>query len=75
VRALRERSGPAVIVGTDPNLLELAEVAVALPERLADWAAAFVAVLPAQAAALWLAERFGVEVDHPHRLEKVTLTR
>jgi glutamine---fructose-6-phosphate transaminase (isomerizing) len=75
VKALRERSGPAVIVATDRGLLELGDVPVALPERLADWAAAFLAVLPAQAAALWLAERRGVEVDEPHGLHKVTLTR
>jgi hypothetical protein len=48
VPTLRERSWPAVIVG---RVLELADVAVALPERL------------------------GVEVDRPHRLQKVTLTR
>jgi glutamine---fructose-6-phosphate transaminase (isomerizing) len=75
VKALRERSGPAVIVAADRGVLELGDVSVALPERLADWAAAFVAVLPAQAAALWLAERRGVEVDEPHGLHKVTLTR
>jgi glucosamine--fructose-6-phosphate aminotransferase (isomerizing) len=75
VRTLRERSGPAVVVAVDPGVLELGDVAVALPERLADWAAAFVAVLPAQAAALWLAERRGVEIDEPHGLHKVTLTR
>ena len=72
---LRERSGPAVVVSTDPGVLELADVPIALPDRLADWAAALAAVIPAQAAGLWLAERLGVEVDHPHRLEKVTLTR
>jgi glutamine---fructose-6-phosphate transaminase (isomerizing) len=75
IRELRERSGPAVVVATDPRVLELADVPISLPERLADWAAALLAVLPAQAAALWLAERLGVEVDHPHRLQKVTLTR
>jgi glucosamine--fructose-6-phosphate aminotransferase (isomerizing) len=75
VRALRERGGPAVIVAADRGVLELADVPVALPERLADWAAAFVAIVPAQAAALWLAERRGVEVDEPHGLHKVTLTR
>jgi glucosamine--fructose-6-phosphate aminotransferase (isomerizing) len=75
VRALRERSGPAIVVGTDRDVLQLADVPVPLPERLADWAAAFAAVVPAQAAALWLAERLGVEVDRPHRLQKVTLTR
>lgn len=75
VKALRQRAGPAVIVTAAPGLLEQGDVRVALPERLADWAAAFVAVLPAQAAALWLAERRGVEVDEPHGLHKVTLTR
>jgi glucosamine--fructose-6-phosphate aminotransferase (isomerizing) len=59
---LRRRGGPAIVVGADQNAAE-------------DWLQAFLAVLPAQAAGLWLAERLGVEVDHPHGLHKVTLTR
>jgi glutamine---fructose-6-phosphate transaminase (isomerizing) len=75
VRDLRERTGTTVIVSADRRVLELADLSVPLPERLADWAAALVAVVPAQAAALRLAERRGVEVDEPNGLHKVTLTR
>jgi glucosamine 6-phosphate synthetase-like amidotransferase/phosphosugar isomerase protein len=36
--------------------------------------ASILAVVPAQAAALRLAERSGIDVDHPHGLRKVTVT-
>jgi glutamine---fructose-6-phosphate transaminase (isomerizing) len=75
VRALRERAGPTIVVAADQDVLDLADIPVALPAAVDDWLAAVLAVLPAQAAGLWLAERLGVEVDHPHGLEKVTLTR
>ena len=47
----------------------------ALPPGLPDWVGALAAVVPAQAAALRLAELRGVEVDRPNGLTKVTLTR
>ena len=71
---LRRRSGPLVIVSPDRVLLELADVPVGLPTDLSDWVAAFLAVLPGQAAALQLAEQRGVQVDLPHGLSKLTLT-
>ena len=72
--ALRRRSGTTVTVSTDERLLALADVPVPLPEGLPGWAAAILAVIPAQAAALRLAERSGVRVDAPYGLSKVTLT-
>jgi len=75
VEALRRRGGPTIVVAADQDVLALADVPVELPNGLDDWALALLAVLPAQAAGLWLAERLGVEVDHPHGLDKVTLTR
>jgi glucosamine--fructose-6-phosphate aminotransferase (isomerizing) len=71
---IRARAGFTVAVAADPRVLDLASVAVPLPDRLPDWAAAIVAAIPAQAAALRLAELRGVEVDRPHGLSKVTLT-
>src|SRR5262245_18121520 len=73
--SLRDRSGPVVVVAQSLELLDLADVPVPLPPGLADWAAALVAVVPAQAAALRLAELRGVDVDAPRGLHKVTLTR
>ena len=72
--ALRRRSGTTVAVSTDERLLALANVPVPLPDGLPAWATAIVAVIPAQAAALRLAERSGVRVDAPYGLSKVTLT-
>jgi glucosamine--fructose-6-phosphate aminotransferase (isomerizing) len=72
---LRERAGVSVAVSADPELLEQADVPVPLPPGLPSWAAPIVAIAPAQAAALRLAEVGGVSVDSPHGLSKVTLTR
>jgi glutamine---fructose-6-phosphate transaminase (isomerizing) len=72
--ALRRRSGRTVAVSADDRLLALADVPVPLPADLPGWAAAMLAVIPAQAAALRLAERAGVAVDSPHGLSKITLT-
>jgi glucosamine--fructose-6-phosphate aminotransferase (isomerizing) len=71
---LRLRAGVSVAVSRDPDLLVQADVAVALPAGLPAWAAPIVAIVPAQAAALRLAEIRGVAVDSPHGLWKVTLT-
>ena len=73
--ALRGRAGLMVAVSDDEELLAAADVAVALPSGLPARAAPFLAVVPGQVAALRLAELRGVEVDSPHGLSKVTLTR
>jgi len=73
--ALRGRAGVVVAVSDDEELLATADVAVRLPSGLPAWAAPFLAVVPGQVAALRLAELRGVEVDSPHGLSKVTLTR
>ena len=72
---LRERAGVSVAVSADPELLHQADIPVPLPPGLPSWAAPIVAIAPAQAAGLRLAEVRHVPVDHPHGLSKVTLTR
>jgi glucosamine--fructose-6-phosphate aminotransferase (isomerizing) len=72
---LRERAGVSVAVSADPDLLHQADIPVPLPAGLPSWAAPIVAIAPAQAAALRLAEVRGGDVDHPHGLSMVTLTR
>ncbi|MFL5869958.1 MAG: glucosamine-6-phosphate deaminase, partial [Solirubrobacterales bacterium] len=71
---IRARAGATVAVASDPRVLALGSMPVPLPAGLPNWAAAILAVIPAQAAALRLAELRGVEVDEPHGLSKVTLT-
>jgi len=68
------RAGPTVVLSADLRQLATATVPIPLPRGLPGWASAMLAVVPAQAAALRLAERAGVDVDHPHGLSKVTLT-
>jgi glucosamine--fructose-6-phosphate aminotransferase (isomerizing) len=73
---LLERTAVTVVVADDDALLRGDDViAVRLPQGAPDWVGAALAVIPAQAAALFLAQLRGVEVDHPHGLAKVTLTR
>ncbi|MGZ4201116.1 MAG: SIS domain-containing protein [Thermoleophilaceae bacterium] len=72
---LRERAGLSVAVSRDDELLAQADVAVRLPAELPEWAAPMVGIVPAQAAALRLAELRGVTIDAPNGLKKVTLTR
>jgi glucosamine--fructose-6-phosphate aminotransferase (isomerizing) len=40
-----------------------------------EWLSPLVTVIPGQLIALRLAEARGGDVDHPHGLQKVTLTR
>jgi fructoselysine-6-P-deglycase FrlB-like protein len=57
------------------GLVALADIGVLLPAGPPSWVAAIVAVIPGQVAALRLGELAGVELDRPHGLRKVTLTR
>jgi glucosamine--fructose-6-phosphate aminotransferase (isomerizing) len=70
----RERSMPVVVVSPDAELRAAADHAVALPGEAPAWVRAILAVVPGQVAALRLAERRGLDIDHPHGLAKVTIT-
>lgn len=72
---LRHGVGTTVVVSDDDALAAAADISIGLPAGLPDWLAPMLAVLPAQAAGLRLAELRGVDVDRPHGLHKVTLTR
>jgi glutamine---fructose-6-phosphate transaminase (isomerizing) len=72
---LRRRAMVTVAVSDDPQLTSAADIGVQLPAELPQWLAPLIAVIPAQAAALALGELRGVEIDQPHGLRKVTLTR
>jgi glutamine---fructose-6-phosphate transaminase (isomerizing) len=69
------RAGLTVAVSAEPRILALADIAVPIPEWRPAWVGAIVAVVPAQAAALRLAELGGVDVDAPYGLSKLTMTR
>jgi len=71
---IRPRAGVNAAVSADPAILSGAAIAVELPRGLPPWVGALAAVVPAQAAALRLAELRGVDVDEPNGLHKITLT-
>ncbi len=73
--SLHELAGLGIAVSDHAEILAGADIAVPLPPGLPDWLTPMLAVLPAQAAALRLAELRGTDVDRPHGLSKVTLTQ
>ncbi len=72
---LRELAAVGIAVTDNAALLARADIGVAIPPQLPDWITPLLAVIPAQAAALRLAELRGGDVDRPEGLHKVTLTR
>jgi glutamine---fructose-6-phosphate transaminase (isomerizing) len=72
---LKELAGVGIAVTDNAALLARADIAVAIPPQLPDWVTPLLAVVPAQAAALRLAEVRGGDVDRPEGLRKVTLTQ
>jgi glutamine---fructose-6-phosphate transaminase (isomerizing) len=72
-RGLVGRTGIHVAVSADTRVLGLAEIRVQL-RVLPEWATPLLGVVPAQVAALRLAEVRRVNVDQPHGLSKVTVT-
>jgi glucosamine--fructose-6-phosphate aminotransferase (isomerizing) len=74
LRGVTARAGLTTAVSPDARVLGLADIAVPMP-TVPAWVGPIVAVVPGQAVALRLAELNGVDVDAPHGLQKVTLTR
>lgn len=72
---LGRATGVTVAVSDDDDVLAAADIRVGVQAGLPEWLAPMLAVIPAQAAALRLGELLGANLDHPHGLTKVTLTR
>ncbi|HEX7292483.1 MAG TPA: SIS domain-containing protein [Conexibacter sp.] len=72
---VRERGIRMVLVARSVPPAAAAALHVALPRQAPHWVATILALLPGQVAAMQLASRRGVDLDHPHGLTKVTLTR
>ena len=75
LESLGQEVGATVAVSDRDDLLGAADVGVRIPGGIPEWAAPMLAVIPGQAAALRLGELRGVDVDRPHGLQKVTVTR
>jgi len=75
VPALEERHARLVIVSDVDELLERARTPLPLVRGVPEWLSPLTAVIPGQLTALRLAELHGIDVDRPHGLRKITLTR
>jgi glucosamine--fructose-6-phosphate aminotransferase (isomerizing) len=72
---LQRLAGLGIAVSDDAQILASAGIPVAIDPGLPAWLTPLLAIVPAQAAALRLAELRGGDVDRPEGLTKVTLTR
>ncbi len=74
-QALVERAAASLIVASDPALLRLANMPVAMPVSVDERLSPIIYIAPAQLFALHLARARGLDPDAPRSLHKVTLTR
>jgi glucosamine--fructose-6-phosphate aminotransferase (isomerizing) len=71
----REREIQTVLVSRYTEPPATGAITIDLPADSPRWVAAILAILPGQVAALQVASRRGVDLDRPHGLSKITLTR
>jgi glucosamine--fructose-6-phosphate aminotransferase (isomerizing) len=75
IGALAARGARLLIAADDPAVLARAETPLRLVPGVPEWLSPLTAVVPGQLAALRLAQLTGADVDSPHGLSKITLTR
>jgi glucosamine--fructose-6-phosphate aminotransferase (isomerizing) len=75
IDALRERGARLIVVADDDRFLRRADTPLKLVRPIPEWLSPLTAVIPGQVAAMRLAELRGADLDNPHGLSKVTLTR
>jgi glucosamine--fructose-6-phosphate aminotransferase (isomerizing) len=75
VPKLRERGASIVAITDDPEALAEADTAFPLARTTPEWLSPIVTAIPGQVIALRLATLRGGDVDRPHGLSKITLTR
>jgi glucosamine--fructose-6-phosphate aminotransferase (isomerizing) len=73
--ALAARGARLLVISDDAAALAVAETPLALVHGVPEWLSPLVAVIPGQVAAFRLAALRGGDLDRPHGLSKVTLTR
>src|SRR5215472_10471246 len=75
VGGLAARGARLLVASDDERALALAETRLPLVPGVPEWLSPLVAVVPGQLAAFHLAGLRGGDLDQPHGLSKVTLTR
>ncbi len=75
VRDMRERGADLTVISANPEALELAHLALPMPEGVSEWLSPIVAVVAGQFLAMDIAAVKGNALDAPRNLTKVTQTR
>jgi glucosamine--fructose-6-phosphate aminotransferase (isomerizing) len=75
IGGLAARGARLLVIADAARPLAAAETPLRLVPGVPEWLSPLVAVIPGQLAALRLAELRGADVDSPHGLSKITLTR
>jgi glutamine---fructose-6-phosphate transaminase (isomerizing) len=75
IDALARRGARVVAISDREDVLASAETRLQLVPGVPEWLSPLVAVIPGQLAAFRLAELRGSDLDNPHGLSKITLTR
>ncbi|HEY3344461.1 MAG TPA: SIS domain-containing protein [Anaerolineaceae bacterium] len=73
-RVRNEQHAELVVLSDNPEALQLASVAVPLPERMPEWLAPIVSIVAAQLFAYHLTAAKGLNPDLPRSIQKVTET-
>jgi len=69
IEQVKARGGPVLCIGTDPESLAVADVAIEVPE-VGPWLSPLVNVVPLQLFAYFMAEALGCDIDKPRNLAK-----
>jgi len=69
IEQVRARSGPVICVGSDPQSLELADVAFEVPDN-GPWLSPILNSIPLQLFAYYVASAKGCDIDKPRNLAK-----
>lgn len=71
----QDRGARTLAATDDPELGRHADAEIRLPAGLPEWLTPLVAIVPLQRLAVHAATAFGVDIDTPHGLTKITETR
>ena len=72
---LKERGAEVIAISDDQEVLDMAQIPLALPVAVPEWLSPITAVIPGQLLAMHLADIRNYDPDKPRGLRKVTETR
>ena len=68
-------SAELVVISNSLAALELANVAIPIPEQVPEWLSPIISIIPAQLFAYYLTQAKGYDTEQPRTIRKVTETR